>query len=238
MSDALLTRIAQMESELAQFRGQQRSNEPAFDKRAFIQDPTGYMAKQFRMTPQEIQHVNAVNLAVAMGDQAPPDMRYIAQQGPLIAQQSTLQSQLEQLSRQVQELVTGKTQEVTVNSLKALIADKSKYPHLSTAYAKNPGLYDSKIPNVKGTAEEIAKQFEDEAAAYAQAFGVQAQPASENAGVKEAQSTQSKPAPLAGGPIDPPPLPKPQEGEWTPEEDKRVRVEIARKFNIPLDAVL
>lgn len=235
MSDNALTRIAQLETELAQLRAQARGNQqPAFDKAAFLADPSGYMRNQMKLTDQEYLHVNRVNLAMAMGDQAPEALRSLTYQGPLIAQQSALATQIEQLSRQVQDMVSGKTKEATVTSLKAQIADKSKYPHLAKAYAENPALYEARMNAATGTAEEIAKSFEDEAAGFAKAFGY-AHPASDNAGdKKEAPSQQSKPAPLVGGSQgDPPPLPKPQEGEWTPEEDQRVRADLARKYNIP-----
>jgi hypothetical protein len=172
-----------------------------------------------------------------MGDQAPQEVKYLAQLGPQIAQTSSLASAIENLSRRFDEMVVApRAQEGTVSSLKALVADKAKYPHFSKAFAADPSLLE-RVKDRKGTAEEIAKSLEDEAAAWSKAFGV-AQPASDNAGDQAAQSQQSKPAPLAGGPQgDPPPLPKPVEGPMTDEEDRAIRARIARKYNVPLESL-
>lgn len=239
MSQEIFARIAALESELAGYRAKAAPSQadPAADKRQLLQDPIGYMQRKFGLTTEELMHVNRVNLAVAMGDAAPQELRNLAQQGPLIAQQSQIASALESLSRQVQEIVKEKQTVSTAQSLQALVTDKAKYPHLATAVAKNPKLLEQRMAGRSGTAEEIAKVLEDEAALFAESFGVkaEAQTASDDAAKKEAQSEKSKPAPLAGGSIgDVPPLPGPQGGLWSREEDLRVQQELSRKYGFEL----
>lgn len=231
-----------MEAELSKLRSQNRNPEPQIDlaklKEQLIQDPTGFLANVMKLSEHERLHVNRVNFAHMLGDQAPQEMRYLAQLGPQVAQQSALAAAVNDLSRLVDEqVVKPKKAESTRESIKALLADKAKYPHLATAIANNPTLLDSKVIGRTGSAEEIVQALESEAAAYATAFGVKpapAQPASDNADSnKAAQSTESKSAPLAGTPVgDPPPLPPPSPGPITPDEDKRIREELSRKYGL------
>lgn len=193
------------------------------------------MAKRFGLTPNEQLHVDRVNTAHVLGDQAPPEMRYLALQGPQLAQTSSLATAVENLSRRFEELVVApRAVEGTRDSVKTLAANKEKYPYLSKAIATNPKLLESRMAGRTGTAEDIAKSLEDEAAEFATAYGVTvAQPASDGNAAGNAQSAQGKPAPLAGTSIgDVPPLPGPSVGPMTDDEDKRIQAELKRKYNL------
>ena len=230
-----------METELSQLRSQNRKPaEPdwAAMKAAALQNPVAFLQKTLGLNEQEYQHVNQVNFAHILGDQAPPAMRYQARLGPQLAQQSALAATVNDLSRRIDDLVVKPKQvESTRESIKALFVDKTKYPNLSTAIAANPSLLDSKVSGRTGTAEEIAQALEAEAAAYAAIYAPKpeapAQPASDNADSKAAQSAESKSAPLAGTPIgDPPPLVKPAGGPITPDEDRQIREALSRKYGL------
>jgi len=230
LSTEFLTRIAVLETELAKLRA---ANSPGAIKQQLVNNPAGFFAS-LGLTPEEKTHVQRVTVADALGDQAPPEMRMLAQLGPQIAQQSQLAATIEALSRRVEELVVApRKAEETRTSLNALIANKEAYPFLSAAIAKNPSLLDSKVKNRTGEAADIAKELEAEAKEFATAFGYQApaQPASDaNAETnKDAQSTQSKPAPLAGAQMIVPPIPGATVGPLTPEEDKQLKEEFLRK---------
>lgn len=231
MSDALYSKIAVLESELAQLRSQAS---PTAIKQRLISNPQGFYAA-LQLTPEEKLHVQRVTVAEALGDQAPPDMRMYSAMGPAIAQQGQLAATIEQLSRRIDELVVApRKAEETRESFKALIANKEQYPFLSAAAAKNPSLIDMKMKGRTGDAAEIAKELEAEAKTFAEAYGfTPAQPASDaNAENKDAQSNQSKPAPLAGATIDVPPLPTNYVGPLTPEKDRELQEEISRKYGL------
>jgi hypothetical protein len=227
LSQELLNRIAALENELAPLRGRN-----VVTKQQLLTNPLGAYAS-LGLTPEEKMHVQRVNFADALGDQAPPDMRMYAQLGPQMAQMSSLATAFEALSRRVEEMVVvPKQAETTRESVKALIANKEVYPFLSAAVAANPALLDARTKGRTGEAADIAKELEAEAALFATTYGYKpAQPASENAD-KSAPSQQSKPASLVGAAMDVPPLPEGHVGPITPEEDKRLQDEISKKYGL------
>lgn len=229
MSDALYSKIAALETELAGLRA---NNSPHAIKQRLVSNPVGFYSS-LGLTPDEKTHVQRITVADALGDQAPPEMRMLAQLGPQMAQQSQITQALADLSRRVEELVVApKKAEATRESLKALIADKVKYPFLSAATTTNSALLDAKLKGRTGEAADIANELEAEAKQFAEAYGFKApaQPASDNADTKEAQSQQSKPAPLAGVVNDVPPLPGAKAGPLTDDEDARIKADIRRRY--------
>lgn len=232
MSDTekLLARMAAMEAELAGFRKQAaKPTTPAFDKAAFVRDPLGFMAQHG--IPAD--HVTKVLVANAMGEQAPPELKVLAAMGPQMSHTLTLNEKLETLSRQFSELVSSKQSEGKRESWKALIADKTKYPHLAKAVSADTSLFDDDLSAFGGTAEELAASIEAKLAKYAAV--ITPPPASEanadNAEKADAQSTQSTPAPLAAttaGGV--PPIPQTPAGPPTPDQQKALRDEIVRKY--------
>lgn len=229
MSTDALTRIAALENELARLRS---AASPQAIKQQLVTNPAGFFAS-LSLTPEERTHVQRVTVAEALGDQAPPEMKMFAALGPQIAQSSQLATAIQDLSRRMDELVVApRKAEATRESVKALIADKTKYPHLSVAFTANPALLDAKLKGRSGEAADIATDLEAEAALFATAYGYKAEPAqaaSENAEEKEAPSIQSKPAPLAGARMDVPPIPGAVVGPLTPEEDTKLKEEFLRK---------
>ena len=231
MSEALLSRIAALETELSQHRSR---NTPTAIKQQLLMNPQGFY-NAIGMTPDERIHLQRVTVAEVLGDQAPQDMKMYAAQGPQVAQMSQLTATLDALSRRVEELVVAARQaEAARESLKALIANKVEYPHFSAAVAANPALLDAKLKGRTGEAAVIAKELEEEAKQFATAYGYKApaQPASDDAAKTEAQSLESKPAPLAGASMDAPPLPGAQTGPLTDEEDRRIQEELNRKYGL------
>lgn len=219
--------MAKMETELAAFRSAKPA--PTFDTQAFIRDPLGTMTRM----GIPVDHVTKVLVANAMGEQAPPELKVLAAMGPQVSATHALDAKLEALSRQFSELTAAQKTQGARDSWKALIADKSKYPHLAKAVSADASLFDDELSAHGGTAEELAATIEAKLAKYAAVIAPP--PASEaNADTKatDAQSKQSTPAPLAtttSGGV--PPIPQTPTGVLTPDAQKTLRDEIVRKYS-------
>lgn len=222
-----------METELSTLRSQSRApaQDPLALRQRMVQDPFGYY-QSLGMSPAEIEHMQRVHVAQAMGDKAPPELRTLVQLGSQVSTTSALSSTVEALSRRLDEQEREKQSQAARSSFKTLIADASKYPHLSKAYAANPALFDSRVDG-KGNVEELAKTIETEQASLAAVYGYKApaQAASANAGTQQSQSAQAQPASVAGTISgDPPPIPQAKAGIWTPDEHAKLRDEVLRKY--------
>lgn len=228
----LMEKLALMERELSTLRAS--SKEPKFDQTAFltglVNDPMSAL-KQLGAKNEQLEHLQRVFVASAMGDQAPPQLKMLAALGPQISQQHALDAKLEALSRQFSDFMAAQTNRSVGESLKTLAVDKVKYPHLSKAYAANPSLYDAEIAGHKGTAEELATKLETQAAAFAKAYGVSTPTASDNAGNEKAQSTQSQPAGAGMDPTPPPISKQNNNGAFTEDDHAKLRDELVRKYS-------
>lgn len=222
--DTAIARIAQLEAEVSRARKPEKQA-PAFDPAAFaralVADPQGTLSKMGVPT----DHVAKVLMANAMGDQAPPEWKVLAQMGPQMSATNALNSTVEQLRQRLDEAEAR----VARQSFQALAQDKVKYPHLSKALVADPSLFDSDLSAARGSAEEIAATLEGRLAKVAAI--VAPPPASAENADTAAQSQQSK-AQTASG-IDPTPPPLPQAtspGAWSEDEHRRVRDEVVRKY--------
>lgn len=226
MSDALATalaRLAKLDQEMAELRSRSApQGTPGIDPRAFLQDPVGALTR----AGIPIDHVTRVLVANAMGDQAPPELRTLAAQGPLLSKQSEIEAKLEAVSRQLVEITTPK--KPTAESVQALISDAKKYPVLSKAAALDPDLITEALATHGGTAEELAAKLE---ARFSKLMPATPAASEANADVSTGQSTQANPAgnTTSGGV---PPIPKQNiGGTFTQEDHAKLRDEIVRKHS-------
>jgi uncharacterized phage infection (PIP) family protein YhgE len=218
----LLSRIAAMESELATLRAVKPRTDPPFDpekfRQAFYADPVGMVTKM----GVPVDHVTRVLVANALGDQAPPELKVLAAMGPQMSAVQAASAQVEELSRRLSSYEQKEQSAARAQSVKALISDKTKYPHLAKAFAADPSILD----DLGGeNAEEAAAKMEKR-------FSLVAPPPAsvENADAS-GQSTQSKPATVGALSGEVPPLPQPKSGVLTQDEDRKLRDEIVRKYS-------
>lgn len=227
MNAKLMERLASMEKELATFRArkpEEKSFDPQAFRSAFVADPLGSMTKM----GVPVDYITKVLVAHAMGDQAPAELRMLAQQGPMVSAQNALESRLEQLSRQVSTIVETGSKKSVQESFKALSADKTKYPHLAKAVQADASLFDGELSGHGGTAEEFATQAE---ARLSKIAAIYVPPtASEANADKPDQSMQVKPATSASLPGGVPPLPVDKAGVFTNEDHAKLREEVVRKY--------
>jgi hypothetical protein len=252
LSAALESRIASLEAQLAaSIKSQtQAPQTPAFDvgafKRAFVANPIGVLG-EMGVNEHELQHIQRVHVAHQLGDSAPHELKMLAQMGPQISATNTLASSVEAISRRLDERDQRESQQAVRSSFASLVVDKSKYPHLSAAYAADPSMFDTEVAGYKGNAAELATALETRQAKIAAIYRpAPAQTASdedaENKGTKpddepgdepdeHDQSKQVKPA-LAGTMSGDPPIPQQKDaGLLNPEEDAKLKAQILRKYN-------
>jgi hypothetical protein len=136
----------------------------------------------------------------------------------------------EELSRRLEDLSAKDTRQSTRESVNKLVADKAKYPHLATALAMDPSLFDDDLNSHKGSAEELVQSLEARMAKFAGVLGAKvALPASGgNAESDLPREQYGKPA--WGSSIDVPPIPQKQQGVWSEDDDRALRDEITRKY--------
>lgn len=222
MSDDLLRRLATLESELASLR---KPAAPAFDpnqfRQAFINDPVGTLTRM----GAPVDHITKVLVANAMGDQAPPELKVLASQGPQLMAHQALEAQVEALSRQLSTMNASSQKAGLRESLKTIGSDKTKYPNLSKAVAADPSLLDEELASHGGTAEELAAKVEARLTKMA-AIYAPTPPASTEYADDDASSTQGKPAGNDGVP----PLQAKQSGPPTSEELARIKAEVLHKY--------
>jgi hypothetical protein len=237
--DTLLARIAALEARPAPAAAPQA---PAFDARAFAQaftaDPVGVMTRLGIPT----DHVSRVMVAHTLGDAAPYELRMLAAQGPQVSAVQAIQSDL-QAVRQRQEAIEAASKKATERqSFSALAVDKTKYPLLAAAMAKNPARYAGRVDSHQGDAAALAATIEADLKADLEALGITPPASAANADTQQAQSTQGKQAQdgttVNPGSVDPTP-PQIQEkkpGVFTMEDHAALRDRIVRKHTPQTDA--
>ncbi len=227
--DTALAKIAQLEVQVAN-RPQSSTPTPGLDPqqvaRAMAADPIGTMTR----LGIPVEHVTRVMVAHQLGDAAPPELRVLAQQGPLM---SATQAIAQDLQAMRQRLETFEERDRTASrrqSFSALATDKSKYPTLAAAYAKHPELFDSDAASFQGDAAAYAESQEKRLAALAPALGAPPPASSGNADTN-GQSSQAKQARGVSG-IDPtpPPISNAKPGLLTPETDAELKARILAKY--------
>lgn len=201
--------------------------DPQVLARSFAADPVGTMTK----LGIPVDHVSRVLVAHALGDQAPPELRMLAQQGPLMSATQALASDLQNVRQRFEAFEERDQKDSRRKSFSALAADKSKYPLLAAAIAKNPELFNSDAESHKGDAAALAESIESRLKVLAPALGVTPPASQVNAETANADpSTQVKQA--QSGVVDPtpPPIPQPKPGVFTPETHTELKERILRKY--------
>lgn len=226
-----LARITALESELAPLRN--KAKEPAaapFDVAGFQQKFAKEFVKEFTRDPNgmlskmgaPVEHIRGLMIADALGDQAPPQLQALRQQGPMLNEMSIIRDNLQELSRRLEGIETERTRGSTRESFKTLSSDKAKYPHLADAIAANPALFDGELDGHKGDASTLADTLEARLSTLAKVY--KAQPASAGNADTIAQGQNAKPA-LGSAQVDVPPIPKSE------LDAQALRDEIVRKFD-------
>lgn len=218
--DAALKKMAQMEAEIAALK-KASAPTPAFDEDAFARaltaDPVGTMSRY----GAPIDHITRILVANAMGNDAPPELKVLQQQGPLMNATRTLDRKVEELSQQLSSLTRTQQLEGRRKSFRALIEDKSKYPNLAKA-AADPTLMEE-FESSGATAEDFATRLENRLKLVAPALT-----ASDASAEQPVPSTQDTLASSSGGV---PPLPaKSAEASTSKSLHEQLKAETLRKF--------
>lgn len=228
--DALLARIAALETKLA---GQSAApQQPAFDSqafaRAFAANPIGVMSQM----GIPVDHVSRVLVAHTLGDAAPPELRMLAQQGPLVSATQALTADVQAMRQRLDGYEQRDQAAARRQSFSALAADKSKYPRLAAVLSKNPELLMGEVDSYKGDTASLAADIEQRLSALAPALGAP-QLASQANAENEGQSTQAKQAQPGATGLDPtpPPIPQATQGLFTPDKDRELKERILRKHS-------
>lgn len=230
--ETAIARISSLEGEL-RTKPKEKETPQAFDlvkfRESLIIDPVGTM-RAMQMGGEHVEHVRNVLIADKLGDQAPPQMKVFAAQGPQMMAAQAQAEAVATLSRRLDDREKQEQKAAKKESLKAITANKEKYPNLSKALAADPDLAEE-LEKHTGTAEEFAANQEAKYTKLAAAFVPQtASTSADNKG----QSTQTKPTPLASSLNgDTPPIVKENPGEWTRDAYTKVRDSIVHKYNSP-----
>jgi len=227
-----LSRIAALESRQPTAAPQPQFDATAF-ARAFTADPIGTMGK-FGIP---VDHVTRVAVAHALGNEAPEQLRILAQMGPQMSAQQALASELAATRQRLEAIENAGTRQAVKSSFTSLTADKSKYPLLASAIAKNPSLFDSELESHKGDAAALADAIEGRLKSINEALG-HTQPAStgdaDSANGQSSQAKQAQPGSVvSGGTTDqtPPPDSQKQPGVFTQAEHEALKERIIRKYS-------
>lgn len=180
-----------------------------------------------------VEYATKVAVAHGLGDQAPPELRTLAQQGPMLSQQMALGSEVQAMRQRLEQFEERERQSQLRTSFNALASDKTKYPFLAAVYAKTPSVIDAELSAHKGDAAALATALETRHKAIAEAAGY-IPPASEGNAERLGQSTQAKQAQATGvNGLDPTPPPLPEgakTGLFKPEDHDALKERILRKY--------
>lgn len=238
--DTALNKMTAMESELAPLRAQARQPQqsqvdPRAIVQAMIQDPVGTL-KQFGVAPEYQKHMTASLVTAemqSMGIPVTPQMAAQTQQFPVMQKADAALTEAAALRQEWNAKEKASKEVANRESLKNITADKSKYPHLAAAMAKNPGRYAGRV-TAESDVAALASEIENELAAMVTDLGYtkpNAQTASqEDAGSTTTTSTNVTAQPVGTRAGDPPPLPNKQPTSgFTEADDMALRERISRK---------
>lgn len=228
---ALETRLSAQPAPAPAAAPQSQGIDPQAFARAFAANPVGVM-QQFNIP---VDHVSRVLVAHTLGDSAPPELRMLAQQGPLVSATQALNADLQAMRQRLEVFEQRDQQATRRQGFNALTADKAKYPRLAAVMARSPELFISEVDTYQGDTAALAADLERRLEATAQALG--ATPPASQANAEQAnagQSQQAKQAPQGVQGFDPTPPPIPPQtttGPWTPEMDRQMKERIIRKYS-------
>lgn len=224
--DTALARIAALET--ARQPSPAAPHKPDFDPqafaRAFATDPVGVMTRM----GVPVDHVSRVLVAHQLGDAAPLELRMLAQQGPMMSAHQALASDLQTVRQRLETYEERDRKVARREGFSALASDKTKYPTLAAAYAKNPKLFDSEVESFQGDPAAYAESMNARLTALAPALGTTPPASSENAAA-QGQSSQAK---QAHGAVDmtPPPLPSSNSGVFNQEAHEAAKARVLAKY--------
>lgn len=213
--EAALARIAALESQKAakpEVRG--------IDPKRFSADPIAEL-KAAGISPE---HITKILVANALGDEAPADLRTYAMMGPQVSATQTLASELETLRRRIDDYEKRDRQNAVRQSFSALAGDKTKYPFLAAAYAKNPKMFESEISSHEGEVASLVESANERLKAVAEAAGFTLPASSKADESGQSEKTEAR----ADTALDntPPPISQPTPGVFTRADHER----LIRKF--------
>jgi hypothetical protein len=224
---SLVQQVAKLEARL-NGKSESAPQTPKFDPR----DVMGSLAS-IGADPDYVTKVLVARALEASGHPVPPQLQMAAQMGPQMAQTDALRAQVESLSRQISDLTAAQSKGSVRESFSKAIADKSKYPHLSKAYAQNPALFQEQLDAHQGDASELATKMESQLTSYAAVFGVAAPTPSTADGDDDDgdESTNVTPAnPGANGELPPASKTADKGGLFTQEDHERLKAEVLKNF--------
>lgn len=241
MSDDLTKQLATALSRIAALESRQapahvaapQGIDAAQLRRELTNDPIGTLTR----LGVPIDHVTRVAVANALGNDAPAELRMLAQMGPQVSAQQALASELAATRQRLEAIEQRDTRSVAKSSFSSLAANKTKYPLLAAAIAKNPTLFDSDVDSHKGDAAALADTIEGRIKSYNDALGITPPASSGNADSAKDQSSQVKQAQpgsvVSGGTVDqtPPTGTSPAKGVFSQAEHDALKDRIIRKYS-------
>lgn len=229
--DKALARIAQLEVQVANRPANSTPTQgvdPQQLARAFAADPVGMMSKM----GIPVDHVSRVLVAHQLGDAAPPELRVLAQQGPLMSATQALATDIQAVRQRLDTYEERDRKEARRTSFSALATDKTKYPTLAAAYAKHPELFTSDAESFQGDVAALAEATEKRLAALAPALGATPPASPANAETTSGQSSQAKQAHVGGIDPTPPPINGVQPGAFTQSAHEAAKARVLAKHGI------
>jgi hypothetical protein len=224
--DTLLAKIAALEVQLNARPAAAPQTPTGIDPQrlaqALMTDPVGTM----RQLNVPVDHVNKILVAHTLGDAAPLELRMLAQQGPLMSAQASIASDVQALRQRLETYEERDKKAARRENFSALAADKTKYPTLAAAYAKNPAIFND-VENFQGDVAAYAEATEKQLATLAPVF---TPPASSANAETSGQSSQAKQAHVGGIDPTPPPIPNSKPGVFTQETHEEVKARILARY--------
>lgn len=210
-----IARIAQLEERITNAK---KADPAALTAHGLTHDPVGTMLA----AGIPVDQVTKILVRHTLGDSAPESLKeFSAGQQQLGTISASLDAKLADLSRRLEEATSGSR----VERFKATAADKTKYPHLAAALAKDPSLFDEDVGS--GDAVETAAKLEARLAKLAPALAPQST-SGESVENKVAEGSQAKPA-LGALHGDPPPIQQPKPGAMTDDIYAQLKDEVVRQ---------
>lgn len=241
--EMLVTRIATLEKELRSKPAAPAVDEAAVRSKvisefahALLTDSVGTL-KSMGAKPEQIEVIRAQMIADKLGDQAPPQMRFIAQQGPQMMQQTKTEEAIAALSRQVAELAKANSEGPKLSKFDSIIeTEKSKYPNLAEALKADKEAIVGNLKAFGGSAEEFIAAQEAQWAKFGLAAKAAASAVSAETTDNQGQSTKTTPAPLASNLVGgstpaqtPAAQPEKKTPVWNAETHKALVAELVQK---------
>lgn len=233
--NALLARIAALETEVAPMRAQSKKPaglDPKTVTAAFHRDPIAALAK-FGIPQEYVTQVLVAAALEAAGQPVPEQLRAARASGSTLAATSDLRDEVSALRQRMETEATERKRQTTRESTKTLVADKTKYPRLAAAFVADPSLFERDFDDHKGDATELVDKLEKRLAATAKALGM---PDPQSASDASADKTSANPtskqgtAQVSGSRAgDPPPITTSKSSKGFTDEDRQaLRDEIVR----------